>query len=242
MTISAKGIAVVTGASSGIGAIYADRLARRGYDVILVARRRARLHEMAERLAEETGRTIKVVAADLGEEADLRRIETSLQNDASISVLVNIAGFGVVGPLLELNGDKVEDMIALNIRALTRLTRAVVPGLVARGRGTIINVASGVAIASETLRAVYSGTKALVLALSLLLHKALVDMDVRVQFLEIVGHPIDDLPGQIVMQAGDMIDATLADLDRDKLVTLPALSDARAKCEGQFSILATDRD
>jgi short-subunit dehydrogenase len=118
MTTSTQGTALITGASSGIGAIYADRLARRGYDLILVARNRERLDALAKRLAAETGRKIEIVAADLGDKADLRRIEELLSSDAGITMLVNNAGVGAVGSLLESNVDKMEDMIALNVRAL----------------------------------------------------------------------------------------------------------------------------
>ena len=181
MTISRKGTAMVTDASSGIGAIYADRLARRGYDLVLVARNCDRLHDLAKRLTHETGRTAKVVSADLGAEADLGRIEALLRSDVSISLLVNNAGVGVAGPLAESDVDKMEDMIALNVRALTRLACAAVPGFVSRGGGTIINIASGT-IAPEILNGVYAGTRAFVLALSLALHKELADMNVDVQF------------------------------------------------------------
>jgi hypothetical protein len=225
-TAQTKGTALVTGETIGIGAVYADRLARRGYDLVLVAPNRERLRGLAKRLTDETGRTVKVVAADLGEKADLGRIETLLQSDPSISLLVNNAGVGAVGPLLDSNFDKMEDMIALNVRARTRLTYAVVPGFVARGGGTIINIASGVAIAPKIVNGVYGGTKAFVLALSLSLHEGLADKNVRVQVWEIAGHPIEHLPAQIVMQAGDMIDAALAGLDHDEFVTLPSLPEA----------------
>jgi len=141
MSTSTKGKALVTGASSGIGAIYADRLAHRGYDLILVARNQGRLDALAKRLAGETGRKIETVTADLNDKADLRRVEALLRNDAGITALVNNAGVGAVGSLLESNIDKMDDMIALNVSALTRLTYAAVPGFVARGGGTIINVA-----------------------------------------------------------------------------------------------------
>jgi hypothetical protein len=226
MTNSTKGTAMVTGASSGIGAIYADRLARRGYDLVLVARNRERLNDLAKRLTEETGRTVEVVPADLGEKADLGRIETLLRSDLSISLLVNNAGVGVAGPLLESDVDKMDDLIVLNIRALTRLTCAAVSGFVTRGGGTIINIASGLPIAPEIFNGVYAGTKAFVLALSLSLHKELADMNVRVQFWEIAGQPTEHLPGQIVMQIGDMIDAAPAGLDHDELVSLSSPPDA----------------
>ena len=157
--------------------------------------------------------------------SDLGRIEALLRSDLGISLLVNNAGVGVAGPLAESDVDKMGDMIALNVRALTRLACAAVPGFVSRGGGTIINIASG-AIAPGILNGVYAGTKAAVLAMSMSLHKELADKNVRVQFWEIAGHPIEHLPCQIVMQAGDMIDAALAGLDHDELVTLSPLPDA----------------
>jgi uncharacterized protein len=217
-----NGTAIVAGASSGPGAIYADRLARRGYDLVLVARNRGRLHDLAKRLAEETGRTIDLVAANLGDETDLARIETLLRSDPSISLLVNNAGVGILGSSLQSDVDRMDDMIALNIRALTRLTCATLPGFVTRGGGTIINTASGIAIAQEILSGAYAGTKAFVGALSLSLQKALVDKNLRVHFWEIVERPIEHLPGQIVKQAADIIDAALAGLDRDELATIPS--------------------
>ncbi len=133
MTTSTKGTAFVTGASSGIGAIYADRLARRGYDLILVARNRERVDGLAKRVADETGRKIDVVTADLNNKADLGRIEQLLRTESNITLPVNNAGVGSAAP---------DDMITLNVRALTRLTYAVVPRFVARGGGGIITIPS----------------------------------------------------------------------------------------------------
>ena len=235
MTNSAKGTALVTGASSGIGAIYADRLARRGYDLILVARSRERLDGLAKRLRDETGRAIEAVAADLNDKVDLTRIEAILRTNAGITMLVNNAGIGATGPLLLSDVDKMDDMIALNVTALTRLTCAAAPGFAARG-GTIINVASIVGIAPEILNGVYGGTKAFVLALSLSLHKELADKNVRIQavlpgatatdFWETAGLPVAHLPGEIVMRADEMVDAALAGLDQGELITIPSLPDA----------------
>lgn len=236
MTTSATGTALVTGASSGIGAIYADRLARRGHDLILVARNRGRLDDLAKRLADETGRRIEVVTADLNDKADLGRIEKLLRTDARITLLVNNAGVGATGPLLGSDVDKMDDMIALNVRALTRLTYAAAPGFVARGGGTIINIASIVGVAPEILNGVYGGTKAFVLALSMSLHKELADKNVRIQavlpgatatdFWGTAGTPIEHLPGEIVMRADDLVDAALAGLDQGELITIPSLPDA----------------
>jgi short-subunit dehydrogenase len=233
MTTSTKGAALVTGASSGIGAIYADRLARRGYDLILVARNRGRLDGLAERLRDETGRAVEVVTADLNKKVDLGRIEKLLRTDGRITLLVNNAGVGATAPLLGSDVDKMDDMITLNVGALTRLTYTAAPGFVARGGGTIINIASIVGVAPEILNGVYGGTKAFVLALSQSLHKELADKNVRIQavlpgatateFWGTAGLPVEHLPGEIVMRADDMVDAALAGLDQGELITIPSL-------------------
>ena len=135
MSTHAYGTALITGASTGIGAIYADRLARRGHDLILVARNRQRLDELARRLTDETGRSIQVFPADLGDAAGVADVEQLLRTDRSISMLVNNAGMGAVSPLLESDVARMTQMIELNIGALTRLTYAAVPGFVERGQG-----------------------------------------------------------------------------------------------------------
>jgi uncharacterized protein len=169
-TTKTKGTALITGASAGIGAIYADRLAKRGYDLILVARNRSRLAALAQRLENETGRSVKTIAANLNDKADLVRIETTLRTNASVTLLVNNAGVGATAPLLDSDVETMDEMIRLNVGALTRLTYAAAPGFVARGGGTIINIASIVAISPETLNGVYGASKAFVLAFSQSLH------------------------------------------------------------------------
>jgi hypothetical protein len=232
---SAQGTALVTGASSGIGAVYADRAAHRGYDLILVARNRARLDTVAKRLTDATGRNVEVVAADLNDRAGLARIETILGTDASIAMLVNNAGFGATKPLLASDVDKMDEMIALNVSALTRLTYAAVPGFVARGGGAIINISSIAAIGPEMLNGVYGGSKAFVLAFSQSLHHELAGKNVHVQailpgvtatdFWEIAGTPLEQVPAHWTMTAEDMVDASLAGFDQGELVTIPALAD-----------------
>ena len=230
-----KDTALITGASTGIGAIYADRLARRGHDLILVARNRQRLASLARRLVNETGRQVETVEADLTSAADLRRVEDILKTNAGISVLVNNAGVGASAPLLASDVEKMEDMIRLNVNALTRLTYAAVPGFVARGNGTIINISSVVAIAPEVLNGVYGGSKAFVLAFSQSLVHELVGKGIRVQavlpgatateFWDVAGTPVHQLPAQIVMSADDLVDAALAGLDLGETVTIPSLPD-----------------
>jgi uncharacterized protein len=233
-TAETKGTALVTGASSGIGAIYADRLARRGYDLILVARSESRLASLARRLACATGRAVETVEADLTKALDLQRVEHILRRNPDISLLVNNAGVGAVGSLLVSDVNKMEAMIRLNVTALMRLTYATVPGFVERGSGTIINISSGVAIVPETLNGVYGGTKAFVLTLTHSLIHELADKGVRVQavlpgatateFWETVGVPVDQLPHESVMTANDVVDAALAGLDLGEIVTIPSLA------------------
>lgn len=230
-----KGTALITGASAGIGAIYADRLAKRGYDLILVARNQNRLAALAERLKRETGRSIETIAADLNDKADLARVETALRTNVSVVLLVNNAGVGAAAPLLNSDIEKMDEMIRLNVGALTRLTYAAVPGFVARGGGTIVNISSIAAISPETLNGVYGGSKAFVLAFSQSLQHELAQQGVRVQavlpgatateFWDVAGLPVHNLPAGIVMSAEDMVDAALAGLDQGEIVTIPSLTD-----------------
>lgn len=235
MALSTKGTALITGASSGIGAVYADRLARQGYDLILVARNRSKLNALADHLSNETGRTIEVVVADLKVKSDILKVEDILRTDASITMLVNNAGVGGVMPLLASPVDKMEEMITLNVTAPMRLAYAVVPGFVARGAGTVINISSIVAIAPEILNGVYGGSKAFVLSLSQSMHHELADKGVRIQavlpgatateFWSEAGNPVENLPQEIVMPAEEMVDAALAGLANGEVVTIPGLHD-----------------
>jgi short-subunit dehydrogenase len=228
--------ALITGASTGIGAIYADRLARRGNDLILVARNRDKLQALAASITDQTGRAVEVVAADLGDTAQLARVEAILRHDASITTLVNNAGIGTHTTLLDSDVDRMEAMIRLNVTALMRLTYAAVPGFVARGAGAIINIASVVAIAPEQLNGVYGGSKAFVQGFSTSLNHELADKGIRVQsvlpgatatdFWQIGGLPLEHLPSEIVMRAQDMVDAALVGFDRGETTTIPALADA----------------
>jgi short-subunit dehydrogenase len=235
MNTSSKGTALITGASSGIGAIYADRLARRGHDLILVARNRERLDALATRITDDTGRSVAVIVADLNASEDLARVERALRTDPSITALVNNAGIGVPVPLLDTDIDKLARMIDLNVTALMRLTYAVMPPFIKRGNGAIINIGSAVGIAPELLNGVYGGTKAFVLAFSLSLHKEFAERNIRVQavipgatatdFWDIAEIPLERLPSEVVMKAEDLVDAAIAGFDLGELVTIPSLPD-----------------
>jgi uncharacterized protein len=229
------GAALITGASSGIGAVYADRLARRGYDLVLVARSGERLKALAARLAAETGRSVRPLVADLGDKAELAKVEAVLRDDPGITMLVNNAGTAALTPLLDSNIDEMEAMIALNVTALTRLTYAAAPAFVARGAGTIINIGSVVGVAPERLNGVYGASKAYVLALTFSLQHELADKGVRLQAVlpaatatdiwEKGGRHYSQLPAGTVMSTEDMVDAALAGLDQGEVVTIPPLQD-----------------
>ncbi|HEY1398755.1 SDR family oxidoreductase, partial [Roseateles sp.] len=230
MSTTTKGTAVITGASTGIGAIYADRLARRGYDLILIARNEARLNALAARLGADTGRSVKGIAADLNNKADLARIETLLKQDASISLLVNNAGVGSVASLQTADVEAMESMIDLNITALTRLTYAIGPVFSEKGSGTIVNISSVVGIAAEVLNGVYSASKAYVLAFGHSLQKDLGSKGVRIQtvlpaatateFWDVAGYSAQKA-SPTTMSAQDLVDAALVGLDKGELVTIP---------------------
>ncbi|MCC8361645.1 SDR family oxidoreductase [Lysobacter sp. A6] len=230
-----RGTALITGASSGIGAVYADRLARSGFDLILVARREDRLRALATQLTDRTGRSVEILAADLTDAQGIARVERVLKTDASITMFVNNAGIAATAPLLGSDIDQMDRMIALNVNVPTRLAYAVAPAFVARGTGTIVNIASIVALAPELLNGVYGGSKAYVLAFSQSLQHELADKGVRVQAVlpgatatdlwENAGTSLSTLPQEIVMSADDMVDAALAGLEQGELVTIPSLPD-----------------
>ena len=231
-----RGRALITGASAGIGAIYADRLARRGYDLVLTGRDASRLRAVADAVSRDTGRKVETLVADLASKADLLKIEERLRSDASLTLLVNNAGLGGPDAFLDSDPDKLEQMIQVNVIALTRLTRAAAPAFVARGDGAIINIASVVALVPEILNGTYSGTKAFVVNFTHSLNNEVAPKGVRVQavlpgatrteFWDRAGHPITNVPSEILMSAEDLVDAALAGFDQGELITIPSLPDA----------------
>ncbi len=233
MATQQLGTALITGASTGIGAVYADRLARRGYDLVLVARDEARLSALAERLHSETGRKVEWLKADLTVKADLAQVEQRLRDDKSLTLLVNNAGMSVSGTLVEGDIDRFQTMLELNVIAPTRLAAAAARNFVTRKTGAIVNIASVLALAPELFNGSYSGTKAYVLNLSISLQKELEAAGVRVQAVlpgatrtEIwarAGVDVGGFPPEMVMEVDDMVDAALAGFDQGELVTIPSL-------------------
>ena len=236
--MSTKPAVLVTGASTGIGAVYADRFARRGHDLVLVARDVARMQALADHLRKETSVSIDVVPADLTDPQDLARIEQRLREDARIGVLVNNAGASLRGGFLDQNGEDIARLIALNVTALARLANAVAPRFVAGGQGAIINLGSVLGLAPELGSTVYGATKAFVLFLSQSLNvelgpkgvyiQAVLPAATRTEIWEKAGRDVNSIPG--VMEIDELVDAALVGFDRRETVTIPPLPDA-----GQWS-------
>ncbi|SFT80174.1 MULTISPECIES: SDR family NAD(P)-dependent oxidoreductase [Pseudomonas] len=233
---SAKGTALITGASSGIGATYAQRLAKRGYDLLLVARDLERLQALASKLSEESGVRVETLKADLTNSADLQIVEQRLRSDSAISLLVNNAGVAINGTLAESSTEKTNALIQLNIVALTQLSAAAASAFSAAGRGAIINIASVVALLPEMFNAVYSASKAYVLSLTQTLHgevgkhgvqvQAVLPGVTRTEIWERSGMDASALPPEMIMEVGEMVDAALAGFDQAELVTIPSLPDS----------------
>lgn len=225
---------LVTGASTGIGAVYADRFARRGHDLVLVARNVVRMAALAERLRSEAGVNVDVVPADLTNERDLAKVEQRLREDQRIGVLINNAGTSIPRGFLQQKGDDISKLIALNVTAVTRLAHAAAPRFVESGEGAIINIASVVGLAPEMGATVYGATKAFVLFLSQGLSvelapkgiyvQAVLPAATRTEIWDHAGVDVDTLAG--VMEVGDLVDAALVGYDRRELVTIPPLPDA----------------
>jgi short-subunit dehydrogenase len=237
MTQTNKGIALVTGASSGIGAVYADRLAKRGHDLILVARNVERLDALASRLREETGRTVEVLAADLSDPAALAKVTTRIEAEPALSLLVNNAGVALDGTLETAPAQEIAKLIAINVTAPTLLAQAALHTFKANGTsGGIIGIASVLALAPEMLDGVYSGSKAFLLNLTQgLAHELGSDSPIRVQAVlpgatlteiwERSGKDVKAFPADWVMKVDDLVDAALVGFDLGETVTIPPLQD-----------------
>jgi len=241
MTENKRPRALVTGASSGIGAAFAERLAKDGYDLIVVARRGDRLNELAKHLMENYQVTVEVLVADLGKPESMQTVEKRIAEDAALDLLVNNAGFGGYMPFVDLDPDKAEELINVKVLAITRLTRAALPGMIARGSGSIINVSSRLAFSAPLgsaqlpKRATYAGVNAYINTFSQLLQSELEGTGVQVQalcpgvvateFHSHVGADTSRFPAAIVMKPEDLVAASLAGLKLGEVICVPALED-----------------
>jgi short-subunit dehydrogenase len=222
---------LITGASSGIGAVYAQRFAQRGHDLVLVARDKGRLDALAARLRETHNVAIDVLQADLTQQVDLAAVEARLREDARIGVLINNAGMAQSGSFVQQSAQDIERLITLNTTALTRLAAAIAPRLAQAGTGSIVNIGSVVGFAPEFGMTVYGATKAFVLFLSQGLNLELAPKGIHVQAVlpaatrteiwERAGIDLNTLPES--MAADELVDAALVGYDRRELVTIPPL-------------------
>ena len=225
--------ALVTGASAGIGSAFAERLASDGFDLIVVARRRARLELLAHRLERAYGVRVEVLAADLTQAAGLRSVESRTARDARLELLVNDAGLGEFGRFTEQARERQNAEIRLNVLALVRLTHAALPGMVRRGRGAVINVSSTAAFQPCPNFAIYGATKAFLNSFTEALHEELRGSGVGVQALcpglthtEIfarAGADVARLPAFLWMEADAVVDSSLAALSRGEVICVPGL-------------------
>ncbi|WP_248915901.1 SDR family NAD(P)-dependent oxidoreductase [Pseudomonas moorei] len=233
--MSTRPTVLITGASTGIGAVYAERFAQRGHDLVLVARDQARLDALAARLHSEHDVTVDVIPADLTQLADLSTVESRLRDDARIGILVNNAGAALSGNFIDQSTDSVAQLVALNTTALVRLASAIAPRLVKAGDGAIINIGSVVGLAPEFGMTVYGATKAFVLFLSQGLSlelspqgvyvQAVLPAATRTEIWDRSGIDINSLSD--IMEVGDLVDAALVGFDRREPVTIPPLHEAQ---------------
>jgi len=224
---------LITGASTGIGAIYADRFARRGHDLVLVARDVSRMEALSNRLAREAGIAVDILPADLVDPAQLARVEARLREDERIGILINNAGAAAAGGFSDPDPDALDRLIRLNVTAVTRLAGAAVPRFLKRGEGAIVNIASVVGLAPEISFGIYGATKAYVLAFSQNLQvefaqrglyvQAVLPAATRTEIWERSGRDVNQIAG--VMEVGEMVDAALLGFDRREAVTIPSLPD-----------------
>jgi uncharacterized protein len=231
MTKQALKTVLITGASSGIGAAYAERFARRGHDLVLVARNGDRMREAAEKLRAETGVAIDVLPADLTAAAELELVEARLRDDPRIGVLINNAGAVLPGGFLDADIAAQDWLIRLNVTAPTRLAHAVASRFVAEGAGAIVNIASVLALAPEVMPGIYAATKSYMLTLSQSLQtelgprglyvQAVLPAATRTKIWERSGRSVESVPG--VMDVGELVDAALIGFDRREAVTIPPL-------------------
>ncbi len=224
-------LAVVTGASAGIGRAFAERLARDAWDLVLVARRRERLDELAAKLREAHARRVDVLTADLGSSAGVRALEARIADEPTLELLVNNAGFGTSGPFAELDRDADEQEVRVNVVALLRLTHAAIDAFRRRGHGNVINVSSLAGFQPAPYNATYGATKAFVNSFTQALSEELRGSGVRMQLLcpgftrtefqEVAGARTEDLPEFAWMTPEAVVEASLAGLRRGDLIVIP---------------------
>jgi short-subunit dehydrogenase len=237
MNTAVKGTALVTGASSGLGSVYADRLAKRGFNLTLVARREDRLLALAEKLRGQYGVTVKTLAADLGAPSGVKKVEDEIVNDANLTMVINNAGTATLSAIGATSVEEHDAMINVNTFALSRLSLAALNAFKKRDAGTIINIGSVLSFHTLPISGIYSGTKGYVMNFTRGLQQEVQGTNVKVQLVlpastateiwEVGGIPLSALNQETVMTIENCVDAALSGLDRGELVTLPSVEDAQ---------------
>lgn len=235
------GTALITGASSGIGAAFARKLAAEGYDLVLVARRAERLEELAVQLHEQYGIQAEPLTANLANPAEVARVEARIKSLNALTLLVNNAGFGAFKPFVEMDLQHHLDMISVNLTTCVRLAYAALPGMMTRRTGAIINVASLAAFLPSRLNVTYSATKSYLLAFSEALQADLRGTGIKVQALcpgltrtefqevaEFYRIDHDQIPEFMWMSAARVVDESLAGLKRNQGVVITGLQNRLA--------------
>jgi short-subunit dehydrogenase len=249
--------AMVTGASSGIGEAYARLLASLGYDLFIVARRIDRLISVAQELKDRYGVSVTVLQGDLCSENDLCKVEEKVRGTANLSVLINNAGFGTLGPFVDVDISKSLNMIALHVTAATRLVKAALPGMFARREGIIVNVASMAPFLPVSGNTIYNATKAYLIAFSECLQLEVESAGIRVQalcpgFTRTGFHSVDEyknvdfstIPSFLWMPADKVAALSWQALGNKKVIFIPGFIN-RMTCTlfgGLFRYLARKRN
>jgi len=224
-------LAVVTGASAGIGRAFAERLVRDAWDLVLVARRRERLDALAAQLREAHGRRVEVLVADLSDETGLRLVEERIAKEPTLELLVNNAGFGTSGPFVDRDRQGESQEVRLNVLALLRLTHAALEAFRGRGHGSVINVSSLAGFQPAPYNATYAATKAFVNSFTQAIAEELRGTGLRLQLLcpgftrtefqEVAGVRSDEVPGFAWMEPDAVVEASLEGLRRGELIVIP---------------------
>jgi uncharacterized protein len=229
--------AIVTGASTGIGAVYARKLAKRGYELVTVARNAARLEANASRIREETGRAVEVIVADLSNQTEVLKLAQRITEDATVVFLVNNAGVSLQGGMLQNTLADAEALIAVNITAPTLLSIAAAKAFAERGGGAVVNISSVTAFVPEMFDGAYSGSKNYLINLTISLAGKTKDAGVRLQ--AVLPGPTDTemwarsqvpesvIPRSMIMNPEDLVEAALVGFDRGEVLSLPTFADEK---------------
>lgn len=233
MVLAGKGTALITGASSGIGEVYARRLAAGGFDLLLTARRADRLQTLARELEQQYGRAVEVFPADLADADSRRRLEERIAGGPALALLVNNAGFGTPGLVAQADPDQLAAMIDVHLTATVRLCRAALPAMIRAGAGVVINVSSVAAFLPTPRGATYSATKAFLNLFTEALYAELAGSGVRVQALcpgftytgfhdtpEYGRFDRSSVPRWLWMTAEQVVDISLTALRRRRVVVI----------------------